>query len=46
MLCFVDKSLSLGLNNGLLIAVPIPSAHSTEGSQIEAAIQQAILEAK
>nr|GMD24749.1 Pseudouridine-5'-phosphate glycosidase [Ipomoea batatas] len=39
-------STKLGLQTGILIAVPIPKEHSASGSLIESAIQRALLEAE
>nr|GLL32816.1 uncharacterized protein LOC109172091 [Ipomoea trifida] len=49
--CRVDTpedyaSSKLGLQTGILIAVPIPKEHSASGSLIESAIQRALLEAE
>jgi len=38
--------LSLGLQNGLVIAVPIPTSEAALGSEIEAAIKHALQEAR
>ena len=47
LLCHhLDCSLSLGLQSGILIAVPIPSSHAADGELIEGAIQQALIEAE
>ncbi|XP_072041914.1 uncharacterized protein [Amphiura filiformis] len=42
----IDCSLSLGLQSGILIAVPIPQSLAADGDLIEGAIQQALSEAK
>lgn len=42
----IDSSLKYGLGSGLLIAVPIPEAHTASGQVIEDAIQQAVTEAR
>nr|GMD21807.1 Pseudouridine-5'-phosphate glycosidase [Ipomoea batatas] len=42
----IDASTKLGLQTGILIAVPIPKEHSASGSLIESAIQRALLEAE
>ncbi|KAM7002203.1 uncharacterized protein LKV04_003512 [Tautogolabrus adspersus] len=39
------STLSLGLQSGVLIAVPIPEEHAAAGQQIEEAIQTAVTEA-
>ncbi|TRY56110.1 hypothetical protein DNTS_015242 [Danionella cerebrum] len=39
------STLSLGLQSGLLFAVPIPEEHAATGQQIEEAIQTAVAEA-
>jgi pseudouridine-5'-phosphate glycosidase len=36
----------MGLKSGMLIGVPIPESHAPLGTQIEAAIQQALQDAK
>uniref|UniRef100_H2LF86 Zgc:136858 n=1 Tax=Oryzias latipes TaxID=8090 RepID=H2LF86_ORYLA len=41
----IASSLSLGLQNGVLIAVPIPEEHAAAGQHIEEAIQAAVREA-
>ncbi|XP_024137580.1 pseudouridine-metabolizing bifunctional protein C1861.05 [Oryzias melastigma] len=41
----IASSLSLGLQNGVLIAVPIPDEHAAAGQHIEEAIQAAVTEA-
>jgi pseudouridine-5'-phosphate glycosidase len=41
----IDTSLTLDIGSGVVIAVPIPDECSVEGSEIETAIQQALLEA-
>lgn len=38
--------MSLGLQSGVLIAVPIPEEHAAAGQQIEEAIRAAVTEAK
>ncbi|TRY56109.1 hypothetical protein DNTS_015242 [Danionella cerebrum] len=40
-----SSTLSLGLQSGLLFAVPIPEEHAATGQQIEEAIQTAVAEA-
>lgn len=37
---------SLGLQSGVLLAVPIPEEHAAAGQQIEEAIQAAVTEAR
>lgn len=41
----IASTLSLGLQSGLLLAVPIPEEHAATGQQIEDAIQTAVTEA-
>ena len=41
-----DAQLGLGLQSGMLVAVPIPDQHEAEGSAIQAAIDQALEEAR
>ncbi|XP_063052293.1 uncharacterized protein zgc:136858 [Engraulis encrasicolus] len=41
----IAGTLSLGLQSGLLLAVPIPQEHSATGGEIEDAIQRALAEA-
>ncbi|KAM6937228.1 uncharacterized protein FYW49_021029 isoform 2-T2 [Xenentodon cancila] len=41
----IASTLSLGLQSGVLIAVPIPEEHAAAGQQIEEAIQAAVTEA-
>ncbi|XP_072242258.1 uncharacterized protein [Leuresthes tenuis] len=41
----IVSTLSLGLQSGVLIAVPIPEEHAAVGQQIEEAIQAAVTEA-
>ncbi|XP_029379574.1 pseudouridine-metabolizing bifunctional protein C1861.05 [Echeneis naucrates] len=41
----IASTLSLGLQSGVLLAVPIPEEHAAEGQQIEEAIQAAVIEA-
>uniref|UniRef100_A0A8C8C4J4 Carbohydrate kinase PfkB domain-containing protein n=1 Tax=Oncorhynchus tshawytscha TaxID=74940 RepID=A0A8C8C4J4_ONCTS len=41
----IAGNLSLGLQSGLLLAVPIPKEHAAAGEQIENAIQAALAEA-
>ncbi|XP_058623041.1 uncharacterized protein zgc:136858 isoform X3 [Onychostoma macrolepis] len=41
----IASTLSLGLQSGLLLAVPIPEEHAATGQQIEDAIQTAVPEA-
>ena len=38
--------MEMELNNGMVIAVPIPETYAPLGSQIESAIQQALQESK
>lgn len=40
------SSLSLGLQSGVLLAVPIPDEYAAAGQQIEDAIQAAVTEAR
>lgn len=40
------SSLSLGLQSGVLLAVPIPEEHAASGQQIEDAIKVAVAEAR
>ena len=40
------STLSLGLQSGLLLAVPIPDEHAAVGQEIEGAIQVAVAEAR
>lgn len=40
------STLDLGLQSGILLAVPIPEEHAATGQQIEDAIQTALSEAK
>lgn len=40
------SALSLGLQSGVLLAVPIPEEHAPAGQQIEEAIQVAVREAR
>ena len=40
------STLSLGLQSGVLLAVPIPEEHAAAGQQIEEAIQAAVTEAR
>ncbi|KAJ8020473.1 Pseudouridine-metabolizing bifunctional protein C1861.05 [Holothuria leucospilota] len=42
----IDLSISLGMNSGILIAVPIPEECSGDGDMIERAIQQAVIESE
>ncbi|RAL47879.1 hypothetical protein DM860_011464 [Cuscuta australis] len=42
----IDASSKLGLESGILIAVPIPKEHSSSGSLFESEIQRALLEAQ
>lgn len=44
--CFAASTLSLGLQSGLLLAVPIPEEHAAAGQQIEEAIRAAVTEAR
>ncbi|XP_070687002.1 uncharacterized protein [Pempheris klunzingeri] len=41
----IESALSLGLQSGVLLAVPIPEEHAAAGQQIEEAIQAAVTEA-
>uniref|UniRef100_A0A672NHI0 Pseudouridine-metabolizing bifunctional protein C1861.05-like n=1 Tax=Sinocyclocheilus grahami TaxID=75366 RepID=A0A672NHI0_SINGR len=41
----IVSTLSLGLQSGLLLAIPIPEEHAATGQQIEDAIQTAVSEA-
>ncbi|XP_073687504.1 uncharacterized protein [Garra rufa] len=41
----IGNTLSLGLQSGLLLAIPIPEEHAATGRQIEDAIQTAVSEA-
>ncbi|XP_028285710.1 pseudouridine-metabolizing bifunctional protein C1861.05 isoform X2 [Parambassis ranga] len=41
----LESTLSLGLQSGVLLAVPIPEEHAAAGQQIEEAIQAAVTEA-
>uniref|UniRef100_A0AAX7U8D9 Carbohydrate kinase PfkB domain-containing protein n=1 Tax=Astatotilapia calliptera TaxID=8154 RepID=A0AAX7U8D9_ASTCA len=42
----IASSLSLGLQSGVLLAVPIPEEHAASGQQIEDAIKVAVAEAR
>ncbi|KAM9352022.1 uncharacterized protein ABDE67_006881 [Symphorus nematophorus] len=42
----IASTLSLGLQSGVLLAVPIPEEHAAAGQQIEEAIQAAVTEAR
>ncbi|XP_071350447.1 uncharacterized protein [Trachinotus anak] len=42
----IASTLSLGLQSGVLLAVPIPEEHAAAGQQIEEAIQAAVAEAR
>ncbi|XP_070533331.1 uncharacterized protein [Ptychodera flava] len=42
----IVKHLSLGLQSGILIAVPIPDSEAGVGEDIEKAVQQALVEAR
>ncbi|XP_019176810.1 PREDICTED: uncharacterized protein LOC109172091 [Ipomoea nil] len=42
----IDANIKLGLQTGIIIAVPIPKEHSASGSLIESAIQRALLESE
>lgn len=44
--CLVASALSLGLQGGVLLAVPVPEEHAAAGQQIEEAIQAAVNEAR
>ncbi|XP_044049278.1 pseudouridine-5'-phosphate glycosidase isoform X4 [Siniperca chuatsi] len=41
----IASTLSLGLQSGVLLAVPVPEEHAAAGEQIEEAIQAAVTEA-
>ena len=41
-----DCNLEMGLKSGMVFGVPIPESHAPLGTQIEAAIQQALQDAK
>nr|XP_019934643.1 PREDICTED: pseudouridine-metabolizing bifunctional protein C1861.05-like isoform X1 [Paralichthys olivaceus] len=41
----IASTLSLGLQSGVLLAVPIPEEHAAAGQQIEEAVQAAVTEA-
>lgn len=45
-MCLSASTLSLGLQRGVLLAVPIPEEHAVAGQQIEEAIQAAVTEAR
>lgn len=40
------SALSLGLQGGVLLAVPVPEEHAAAGQQIEEAVQAAVAEAR
>lgn len=40
----VEASRALGLENGMVLAVPIPEEYAAAGAQVEAAVQQALKE--
>ena len=42
----VDTQWQLGVNNGALIAVPIPEDHEEAGSKIQEAVGQAVAESE
>ena len=42
----IDCNIQMGLKSGMVIGVPIPESHAVLGTQIEAAIQQALQDAK
>ncbi|XP_072519956.1 uncharacterized protein [Salminus brasiliensis] len=42
----IASTLSLGLQSGVLLAVPIPEEHAAAGQQIEGAVQAAVAEAR
>ncbi|CAB3998063.1 pseudouridine-metabolizing bifunctional -like isoform X1, partial [Paramuricea clavata] len=42
----IECNIEMGLKSGMLIGVPIPESHAPLGTQIEAAIQQALQDAK
>lgn len=44
--CLLASALSLGLQGGVLLAVPVPEEHAAAGQQIEEAIQAAVTEAR
>lgn len=44
--CLSASTLSLGLQSGVLLAVPIPEEHAAAGQQIEEAVQAAVTEAR
>jgi pseudouridine-5'-phosphate glycosidase/pseudouridine kinase len=43
---FLDTQWQLGLQNGALIAVPIPHEYETAGEQIQKIVTQAVLESE
>lgn len=45
-LWFSASALSLGLQGGVLLAVPVPEEHAAAGQQIEEAVQAAVAEAR
>jgi pseudouridine-5'-phosphate glycosidase len=45
LLRLLMSSTELGLQSGILLAVPIPSSEAASGGQLEAAIQTALAEA-
>ena len=42
----IKSNLSLNLNSGILVAVPVPSEQAAEYEKVEEAIQKAIKEAE
>lgn len=44
--CRSASTLSLGLQSGILLAVPIPEEHAAAGQLIEEAVQAAVTEAR
>ncbi|EPS67878.1 hypothetical protein M569_06896, partial [Genlisea aurea] len=42
----IDTSINLGLRAGILIAVPVPSEHAASGNNVEAAIREALKDAR
>jgi pseudouridine-5'-phosphate glycosidase len=43
---FAEANLKMGLQSGILVAVPIPTQHAALASSVEAAIQKSLLEIK